>query len=394
MGRRCAIVGIDVVTALGAGTEVVWDQMRQYACGIRPLRRFPRGRYQTDFAAEIPPELLAQYRSESAGKPSSHAFALALDTARKALKQAFGESLSAVADQTALVLATTKADLPEFERLCADGAEPFPGRFNPYILARDLAKELGLGGPVVSVSKACASGLFAIIHAARLVARGSARAAVAVGVDILSDFVLSGFSSVAALDPQPCRPYDESRQGLSLGEGAGAVVLAPAGAHPGREFAMVQGWGIANDARHITAPAKDANGLILALRRALETAGWSEGDIHYVNGHGTGTKYNDSMEARAIARTFGHPTPPVSSMKGYFGHTLGAAGIIEAVLTVAALRHQTVPASLGLKTPGVEEPINLCNRHLKLEDLANALTIKSGFGGINAVLALSVTTST
>jgi 3-oxoacyl-[acyl-carrier-protein] synthase II len=146
---------------------------------------------------------------------------------------------------------------------------------------------------------------------------------------------------------------------------------------------------VANDARHITAPSKTANGLIQALRQALAMACLPEGEVHYINGHGTGTQYNDAMEARAIAGVFGATNPPVSSMKGYFGHTLGAAGVIEAALTVMALQRRMVPASLGLKHPGTEAPINLVQQPLGVANFKNALTIKSGFGGINAVLALS-----
>jgi 3-oxoacyl-(acyl-carrier-protein) synthase len=167
------------------------------------------------------------------------------------------------------------------------------------------------------------------------------------------------------------------------------MVLAPMGKLPARELATIRGWAVANDARHITAPSKTANGLIHALRQALSMGGLPEGDIQYINGHGTGTRYNDAMEAKAIASVFGSTKPPVSSMKGYFGHTLGAAGVIEAVLTVMAMQRHMVPASLGLENPGTDASINLVKQHLGVENFKNALTIKSGFGGINAVLALS-----
>jgi 3-oxoacyl-(acyl-carrier-protein) synthase len=288
-----------------------------------------------------------------------------------------------------LVLATTKGDVPEFERLVREGGEPRQGLFNPYVLARELSGKLHLRGPALAVSGACATGLFAIMHGARLLRRGAAEAVLILGVDVLSDFVLRGFSCVNALDPQPCRPYDASRCGLSLGEGAGAMVLAPMGKLPARELATIRGWAVANDARHITAPSKTANGLIHALRQALSMGGLPEGDVQYINGHGTGTRYNDAMEAKAIARVFGATNPPVSSMKGYFGHTLGAAGVIEAVLTVMAMQRHMVPASLGLENPGTDALINLMKQHQGVENFKNALTIKSGFGGINAVLALS-----
>jgi 3-oxoacyl-[acyl-carrier-protein] synthase II len=218
---------------------------------------------------------------------------------------------------------------------------------------------------------------------------GGTEAVVAVGVDVLSDFVLSGFSSVGALAPEPCRPYDEKRNGLSLGEGAGAVVLVPRGTYPQKELALISGWGVANDARHITAPSPTANGLIQALRQTMAMACLEVDEVHYLNAHGTGTIYNDAMEAKAIHQVFGESPPPVSSMKGYFGHTLGAAGIIEAALTVVALRCKTVPASLGLEHPGADILIQPVATHLHRTPLTHALTIKSGFGGINVALSLS-----
>ena len=389
MGNCSAVVGMEVITALGSGTPRVWEKMMGYTTGIKPLQRFPHGTYQTDWAGEIPAEDLASYGCKSGDRDFSLAWSMAYQAGKRALEQAFAGT-PAVSDlKLGLVLATTKGDLPEFERLVREGGEPRQGLFNPYVLARELSGKLHLRGPVLAVSGACATGLFAIIHGARLLRRGAAEAVLILGVDVLSDFVLRGFSCVSALDPQPCRPYDASRCGLSLGEGAGAMVLAPMGKLPGREVAAIRGWGVANDARHITAPAKTANGLIQALRQTLAMAGLPEGEVHYINGHGTGTQYNDAMEAKAIARVFAASRPPVSSMKGYFGHTLGAAGVIEAVLTVMALQRRLAPASLGLKNPGTEDSINLVTQHLGVGNLKNALTIKSGFGGINAVLALS-----
>ncbi len=389
MPSGVAVVGMEVITALGSDPLRVWDRMLGNASGIKPLQRFPHGAYQSDWAGEIAAEDLAAYGCASSGEKFSLTWCLAYQAGKKALEQAFAGTTAVADREIGLVLATTKGDLPEFERLVRQGGGPVLGLFNPYVLARELSGKLHLRGPALAVSGACATGLFAIIHGARLLRRGTADAVLIIGVDVLSDFVLRGFSCVSALDPQPCRPYDAGRAGLSLGEGAGAMVLAPRGRLPARELAAIQGWGVANDARHITAPSRTANGLIQALRQALATSGLPADEVHYINGHGTGTQYNDAMEARAIATVFAAARPPVSSMKGYFGHTLGAAGVIEAALTVMALKRRMVPASLGLKHPDREASINLVQQPLRVPNFKNALTIKSGFGGINAVLALS-----
>jgi 3-oxoacyl-(acyl-carrier-protein) synthase len=385
--EQCAIVGMGLVTALGAGVEEVWRAVLASTSGIRLLRRFPHGRYGSNYAGELPEEVVNALTSQAPNGDAPLAFLLAHKAAREALAGAFPGPGSRPRGRVGLVLATTKGDLPEFENLVRDGTLPRRGHFNPYLLARDLASALGLDGPVAAVSGACASGLFALIQGARLLARGAAGAVLAVGVDVLSDFVLAGFTSVAALDPQPCRPYDAARAGLTLGEGAGAAVLARPDAWPDREMARIAGWGVANDARHITAPSRDANGLSQAMRLTLAHAGLAPAEIGYINGHGTATLYNDAMEAKAISHIFGAGTP-VSSLKGYLGHTLGAAGLIEAILTVAALQARTIPASLGFTTLGEDDPIHVVNRHLPQPGLGAALTLKSGFGGINAALAL------
>jgi 3-oxoacyl-(acyl-carrier-protein) synthase len=428
--RICAVLAADAVTALGAGAENIWAAMAAGACGIRPLRRLPRDRYQTAVAGEVPATAEAALAAELPAPSASRAWRLAFGVGRRTLDGAAG---AVAAGRTGLVLATTKADIEEFERrgekgvrplLCLapegpsrqKGSDPFfsqgPGWFLPDVLARDLAAALGLGGPVLAVSNACASGLVAVAQAARLLERGAAEAVLVVGVDVLADFLLAGFSSLAALSPRPCRPFDRDRDGLSLGEGAGALLLGGVKgsgpftrpAEPGRpegcsavkgpdpfstpRLGTVRGWGVANDANHITGPSRTGEGLKLAFARALAGAGLAPGDVGAVNSHGTGTLYNDEMEAQALAAVFGERQPPVFSLKGYFGHTLGAAGVIEAVMCLAALRERTVPASLGFENLGVTKPVAVAAEPLALPALDNLVTVKCGFGGVNAAVVL------
>ncbi len=380
MSRRCAIVGMDIIAALGVGAEAVWSEMMRKSCGIRPLTRFPRGKYATDFAAELPPE----------AEGMSGAYALAVGVGRRLLDGSAGAAARARTARTGLVLATTKAEIGEIERLALEPGADVTGRHNPYVLARDVAKELGLAGPVMAVSNACSSGLIAIVQAIRLLRRGAADMMVVIGVDVLADFILAGFSALNALSPRPCRPYDAGRDGLSLGEGAAALLLTLAPRQADVVLGVVAGWGIANDACHITAPSRTGDGLRAAVTRALAAANLSPGDIHYINGHGTATLYNDAMEAKALYGVFGDGDrmPPLSSLKGYLGHTLGAAGVIETVLCLMAMREKTVPACLGLERLGVERPLNVPREHLPLQRLTRVLSVKCGFGGINAALVL------
>jgi 3-oxoacyl-[acyl-carrier-protein] synthase-1 len=287
-----------------------------------------------------------------------------------------------------LVLATTKAGVDELERHAGGVDGEGICHYLPSVMASDLAAELRLGGPVFAVSNACASGLLAVMEAARILDGAQCDQVLVVGVDIVSDFVLAGFSCLKALSPLPCRPFDKGRNGLSLGEGAGAILLTKDRGRHG--LAAVRGWAATNDATHITAPSRTGSGLTAALATALKVSGLVPDDIDYINAHGTGTVFNDEAEALAIHSTFG-PGVPVSSMKGYLGHTLGAAGIIEMCLCVMALRDRIIPASLGSQKLGVSSPIRVAVCHQQVSQMDHIVSIKCGFGGMNAVVILTGT---
>jgi 3-oxoacyl-[acyl-carrier-protein] synthase II len=228
----------------------------------------------------------------------------------------------------------------------------------------------------------------ALANAAGSLVSGQAPVALALGVDELSDFILTGFSSLKSLDPEPCRPFDIRRRGLSLGEAAAAVVLTLEN-RMAQPLGYLSGAGFANDATHLTAPNREGLGMALACTRALTQAGMAAQDIHYINAHGTGTVYNDAMEAKALAKVFGVPGPPVSTLKGNTGHTLGAGSVMEAVATWEALSRGLAPATLGLETPGVEEALDfIIGAPRALPARARALSLSAGFGGYNAALVL------
>jgi len=379
---------MDVINALGSGTENVWAQMMKKTCGITPMRRLTQGLYQTSVSAEIPPDVEDMIRARENCKTNSRAYLFALAVGRQAIRQISDASSDVDMDKIGLILATTKADINEFETIVSGRQGPSPGFSNPGLMASALANELGLAGPVFAVSNACASGLVAIIQAARMIQQRDIDTVLVIGVDVLADFLLSGFSSLCALSPNPCRPYDKRRDGLSLGEGAAAVIVSRE--TPGlAALGTIRGWGVSNDANHITGPSPTGEGLKLALAKTLNTAKMQPNEIDYINGHGTGTLYNDEMESHAYSAVFGKLLPPVSSMKGYFGHTLGAAGVVETVLCLTAMRHNTIPCNLNFESLGVTRKINIADEHIPVDNLKNIITVKCGFGGVNAVLALS-----
>jgi 3-oxoacyl-[acyl-carrier-protein] synthase II len=220
-----------------------------------------------------------------------------------------------------------------------------------------------------------------------LIQRGAADAVLVVGVDLLSHFVLAGFTSLKSLDPEGCRPFDRARVGLSVGEAAAAMVLVRPELGSSRSW-QVTGWGSSNDANHLTGPSRDGSGLALAMERALGVAGMPAGSVAYLHAHGTGTPYNDAMESHAFRRVFGESTPPFGSSKGLFGHTLGAAGILETVFCVTALDAGLLPGTPRLSHPDPIVPSTILKDPRPAGQAASFLKVNCGFGGTNAALVL------
>jgi len=366
-----------VVAGCGRGADRLFQAWQAQASAIRPLRRFEAARYQSGLAGEV----------AEADLPAQGFWVERLAAA--ALEDALAESRdSGLKPGTlGLVLATAKGNLDPVEAGVAGKACASPCA--PEALGRALEARFGLNVAFIrTVSLACASGAVAIAYAAEVLERREADAVAVVGVDALSDFVLTGFSSLKSLDPGVCRPFDQSRCGLSLGEAGAALVL-------GREESIrrpvgkIAGWGGANDANHLTAPSRDGSGLAKAIGSSMRRAGIRPDFVHYINAHGTGTVYNDAMEAKAVAAVFGKQTPPISTLKSITGHTLGAAGVLETIATLKALAAGQAPATWGLETPGVEEPVDLIIREPRcLPKGARALSLFAGFGGFNASLVL------
>ena len=263
-------------------------------------------------------------------------------------------------------------------------------------VADAVGEYLGVRGPRCAVTVACASGAISIALAANMLRDGAASIALAGGSDALCAFTLSGFNSLQALDRSPCRPFDQGRAGLNLGEGAAVLVLETLGSAKARRapvLAMLRGWGISNDAFHPTAPDQQGRGLAACMASAMgmagvTMAGTSVDEIGYVNAHGTGTPLNDIAEAKAYELAFGKRQRPipVSSTKSYFGHCLGAAGALEAAVTIAGMRSGALWPTLRLQDPIDSPSIDWIRGEPRREPLPLAMSVSAGFGGSNAAL--------
>lgn len=236
------------------------------------------------------------------------------------------------------------------------------------------------------VSNACISGVLSILIAKRFLAQGKYKHAVITGADVLSKFVVSGFQSLNAMSKNICRPFDKDRDGINLGECAATVVLST-----DKTFSknvLVHGGASSNDANHISGPSRTGLELAYAISQAMQESGLTATDLAFVSAHGTATLFNDEMEAKA----FNHAklsTTPLHSLKGNFGHTLGAAGVLESVLAYRALQQQIALPSKNYSTSGVSQPVNVTNHTIKT-DKNHFLKTASGFGGCNAVLIYSL----
>ena len=400
---KIALAAGGAVSALGLGLHRLEEAACSNLGAVRECPRLAGKGYQSTRVGSVPDEVWALLRDRDPEHAETPAFLLADAALRETLhgleagapnpgstSMAGGsESSLPPPARRGLVLSTTKAEITALERGLSGSPCPALTRRHlfPALLAEDLAAAHGIAGPVQCVSAACISGLLAIQQGVLLIQEGRADLVLVVGVDLLSAFVLTGFTTLKSLEPEGCRPFDVDRRGLSLGEGAGAVALLRR-ERVAAPVLSVTGWGSSNDANHLTGPSRDGSGLALAIQRALARAGTPPEAIDFVHTHGTGTPYNDAMEALALRTVFPARVPPFCSSKGLIGHTLGAAGLLETLLCLAAARHQMLPGTPGLTTPDPAMPHSLLRTPRPAESLRHILKLNSGFGGTNAGLVL------
>lgn len=294
-----------------------------------------------------------------------------------ALKQS---KLDATNKKTVLIISSTKGNISLLET--EENTPELQQRIALPTSAKLVAKYFGFVNQPVIISNACVSGVMAIIAGMRFLRTGQYENAVIVGADVISEFVLSGFQSFQALSSSVCKPFDKSRDGLNLGEGAGTIVLSSNPKY--RDNIKVLGGGVSNDANHISGPSRTGKELAYAIETAIKDATVNKDDIGFISAHGTATPYNDEMEASAISLA-GLENVPLNSLKGYYGHTLGAAGLIESIISIQSMRESFFLPTPGFSEHGVTRPVNVCSK--PLEASANTiLKTASGFGGCNAAV--------
>jgi 3-oxoacyl-[acyl-carrier-protein] synthase II len=389
--NEVVVSGLGVVSPYGRGWPTFWAGVAAGRCAIGPLTLFPADEFRVRIAAEVPTAALA-----GASRRRTRADRLAIVAAGEAVADA-GLAPAALGP-AAVVVGGIGGGTFEAEgwywRLSREGVDdrrlrPFLRSVLPTSHADTLARRYRTTGPKETVIAACSSGAIAIGLAADLVRAGVAPVALAGGVDAVTRICFMGFNALRLLDPEPCRPFSADRRGMSLGEGAGFLVLedgAHARARGARVYAALDGWGLTTDAYHVTAPHPAGEGSVRAMAEALERAGVTARDVGYVNAHGTGTVQNDRAEALALAKLFDPAEVLVSATKSLIGHTMAAAGALEAIATVLALVHALVPPTASLRVPDAAIPFDCVPIQARPARLTHAMSSSFGFGGQNAAL--------
>ena len=325
------------------------------------------------YASLIDPQLLHD-RFSALGDPKKYTRfeQLAICSIKEALSKT---DIDLSDSRTLFILSTTKGNVDLLE------VDPDDERLYLWNTAHMLQRYFNFRNEPVIISDACISGVQAIITGTRLIRAGLFDNAVINGTDIISGFVLSGFNSFQSLSNGPCRPFDKTRDGLSLGEGSGTIILT-SDQSLGGKVRIVAGEGFStNDANHISGPSRTGEGLYQAISRLMKRTPVT---IDFISAHGTATAYNDEMESIAITRA-GLQNVPLNSFKGYWGHTLGASGVIESIMGTYSIRNNILFNTAGFSEAGVSNPLNIVTRS-ESKQIGNCLKIASGFGGCNAAI--------
>ena len=412
--RRVVVTGLGMVTPLACGVEASWRRLVAGESGVARIESFDVSDIACQIAAQVPRdgapdafnpddwmELKEQRRVDDFIIFAFAAATQALNDAGWAPKT-YEEEI-----ETGVMIGSGIGGLGGIYEASLTLRDKGPRRISPFFIPGRLINLAGgqvsiahrLRGPNHAVVTACSTGAHAIGDAGRLIALGDANVMVAGGAEsAVNRLGLAGFAACKALSTgfndrpkQASRPYDRDRDGFVIGEGGGCVVLEElehARARGARIYAELIGYGLSGDAYHITAPAPDGDGAYRAMSAALKRAGLSPADVDYINAHGTSTPVGDEIELHAVERVLGNAAAGVtmSSTKSSIGHLLGAAGAVEAIFCILALRDQVAPPTLNLDNPSVETPIDLAPRLARKRKIEVALSNSFGFGGTNASL--------
>ena len=392
-GARVAVVGAGVVSPLGSGLDETLSSLREAKDCVAPVTAFPVERSRCQTAGQVADAWLAAADHLHEHPERLHRVARMMILALKEAIELAGEFQPELT-----VVGTTSGGMTfgeQYYRGLQNGgssarqAPALIANYTPQKPVMDAQEAFGIGAPCQVIANACASGTNAIGHAFNCIRSGRYQQVLTGGYDAISELVFVGFDSLQAATPERCRPFDRNRTGLVLGEGAAVLALENLEAAQKRGatiLAEIIGYGISTDNFHLTQPDPSGSGPRAAMEGALRSAGIEASEIDYINAHGTATPFNDASEGKAIADLF--DGVPVSSTKGMMGHSLGAAGAIEGIISILALRHQLLPPNINFRAGDAGLDLNIVANSARAADVYTVLSNSFGFGGTNASIIL------
>lgn len=388
---RVAVVAAGVVSPLGIGLAETLETLRTARDCIEPVTRFSVEGCRCKTAGQVPDERLEGGRAGRRDRRLHRASQMIIAALGEALRQdrQFRPELT--------VIGTTSGGMSygeNYYRALDRGSDlghapTWIANYPPQKPIIDAQDRFGLSAPCQVIANACASGTNAIGHAFECIRSGRYQRVLTGGYDALSELVFVGFDSLQAATPEKCRPFDRGRSGMVLGEGAAVLALENLDVARARHAAIlgeIVGYGISTDNFHMTQPDPSGAGARLAMERALQSANISAERVDYINAHGTATTFNDAAEGKAISQLF--DDAPVSSSKSMMGHSLGAAGAIEAIVCLLALEHQFLPPNINFRAPDEDVDLRIVANESRRASLHTVLSNSFGFGGTNASLLI------
>ena len=385
---RVVVTGLGAVTPFGVGVKAYWNGLAAGACAIRPVTLLDTQGLRCRLAAEVPDALPGSRRRSRADRLALAAAAEALDDAR--LERAERVDVGVVVGAVGGGMFEAEAWYwPEAGRGAAKPDRLALRAVLPWSHGEVVANTLGLYGPRETLITACSSGAAALAVGSELVTAGMCDLVLAGGADAITRICYLGFNALKLLDPEPCRPFDRARRGMSIGEGAGFFVLESAEharARGARIYAELTGYGMTSDAYHVTSPDPEGRGMARAMIEALARSGLTASDVGYANAHGTATPQNDRIEALALRDVFGAEGLLVSATKSMIGHTMAAAGSLEAMATALALVHDVIPPTAHLDSPDPDVAFDCVPHRARHAAVEHAISNSFGFGGQNVTL--------
>ena len=375
--KKVFVVADAIFSPLGSGTEENMLALRNGRTGVKQHKNF------LSYPADVCAALFSEQDLTKCvqGNNLSLFEKIIITSINECLEKSFVNITDA---RTILIISSTKGNISMLEQ------NPVPANLQREIALTSSAKKIAqwYGNPnePIVVSNACISGLAALLVAKRLIQLGKYDHAIVSGADLISRFVQSGFESFQAISDVVCKPFDKNRNGINLGEAAATMILSK-NSNPNYTEIILAGGSISNDANHISGPSRTGEELAMAIQKSFDEAELEAAEIGYVSAHGTATIYNDEMEAKAFGLA-GLTGVPVNSLKGFYGHTLGAAGLLESVIAINSMKENKIFATYGFENPGVSLALNVSAKSLDKE-WDHTLKTASGFGGCNAALVFS-----